>query len=427
MSLPYEKVGSIQNPTAANMKLKDVPDHIELRPVQLTAEDGAPSRGLLYKPKGRQPKVGIHVMHPRADLYSHYSVLPLAMDGYTVLARVCRWPNNDSATIHELLILDMAAGIRYLKDQGCEKIILLGHSGGGSLAAFYQAQAAAPKGTRLTETPAGDPIDLNAYDLPQVDGIIVFGAHVGQGAVLGKLLDPSIVDEEDPLSCDPDLDMYNPKNGFVPPPASSRYSEQFLERYRAAQLARVRRIDEKARGLLRRQREAKQVVELLGDAASVDQIRASIVEHHMIIYRAIADPASVDLHIDPDDRLVRSFHTPRPDLENYGGDNFGRFITPRAWLSTWSELSSNAGTVTNLRKVEVPVLIVHYAGDAETRMAEIQDMIDATAAKDKSVHIVRGAEHFGLVCDAKTNKRGPERTFEAVQATNDWIKQRFPA
>jgi pimeloyl-ACP methyl ester carboxylesterase len=425
MSLRYEKVGSIQNPTAANMKLADVPDHIEVKPVQLTAEDGAPSRGLLYRPKGERPKIGVHVMHPRADLYAHYSVLPLAVEGYTVLARVPRWPNNDSTTVHELLILDVAAGIKYLKDQGCEKVVLLGHSGGGSLAAFYQAQATAAKGTRLTHTPAGDPVDLNGFDLPPADAIIVFGAHIGQGGVLGKLIDPSVVDEDDPLTADPDLDMFNPANGFVTPPTSSKYSDEFLARYRAAQMARVKRIDVKARGLLKRQRDAAAVVEKLGPAASLEQRRAAIVEHHMIVYRAIADPAAVDLSIDPDDRLVRSYHSPRPDLENYGGDNFGRFITPRAWLSTWSALSSNAGTSKNLKKVTAPVLIVHYAGDAETRMSEVQEMLEVTAASDKSLCVVRNAEHFGMTVDKEKNTRGP-RTFEAIQATNDWIKERFP-
>lgn len=424
MSVPYKPAGSIQNPTTSMGTISDVPDSIEMRPVQLFAEDGAPSRGLLYRRRGATRSVGIHVMHQRADLYNHYSILPLAMAGYSVLAHSARWPNNDVSTVHELLLLDMAAGLNFLTAQGCERVILLGPAGGGSLAAFYQAQAEAAKGTRLRETPAGDPLDLNRFDLPEAAGVVLFGAHIGQGAVLGKMIDPAVVDEFDPLATDPDLDMYNPANGFVMAPASSSYSADFLRRYRAAQLLRVKRIDARARALLTRQRQAATVVESLRDRATREQVRASIVEHHLIVYRTTADPACVDLSIDPDDRLVGSYHNTRPDLENYGAEGFSRVTTPRAWLSTWSALSSNALTVPNLTKVHAPVFITHHAGDAETRMNEVREMLDVTSASDKQLHIVRGVEHSGFFIN-KAGSRGA-RTTEGVDVLRRWLEERFP-
>ncbi len=96
----------------------------------------------------------------------------------------------------------------------------------------------------------------------------------------------------------------------------------------------------------------------------------------MIVYRTEADPAFVDLSIEPDDRAVfRDFST-RPDLENFGEAGFARYVTPRAWLSTWSALSSNARTLDNLSRVRQPLLIVHYSGDAATCMSEVQAMLD---------------------------------------------------
>ncbi len=422
----YERYGgAVQNPIGADIRLTDVPDDIELIPVQLTAEDGAPSRGLLYRKKGVKPKVGVWMGHPRADLYANYNALPLAMEGYAVLAVVMRWPNNDVATTHEHLILDVAAGLKRLQEEGCEKLVFVGNSGGSAISTFYQWQATAPKGQRLTETPAGDPIDLNNYDLPPADGLVLIGPHIGQGGVLLKLIDPSVVDENDPLACDPDLDMYNPKNGFVMPPASSKYSEEFLTKYRAAQVARVKRLDEKARSILNRQREMKEVVKMLGDKASLDQIRASVVEHHMIIYRGNADPAVTDLSIEPDDRPVRSYHTTRPDLENYDFAAFARVITPRAWLSTWSGLSSNCRTIDNLRGIKEPVVIIQYAADAECRTSEVRGMLEAAAGPDKELHVVRNAEHFGRLFNPDATLG--ERTYEGVDIMVKWIKDRFPA
>ena len=61
-----------------------------------------------------------------------------------------------------------------------------------------------------------------------------------------RKLDPSVVDEDDPLSWDPSLDMYNPENGFRPPPEPTKYSEEFMKRFKAGQRARMQRLVEKA-------------------------------------------------------------------------------------------------------------------------------------------------------------------------------------
>src|SRR5277367_5134977 len=215
MAKEAEAVANVQNPTTANFLLSEVPQDIEYVPVGITTADGARTKGLFYHRKGSKPKVGVHIMHPRTDQSQNYNILPLAAAGYGVLGRASRWPNNDVATVHELLLLDIAAGVKYLREErGCESVVLLGNSGGASLAAFYQAQATAAPGTRLTHTPAGDPLDLNQYDLPPADAIVIVGGHVGQGRLLGKMIDAAVVDENDPLVSDSSLDIYDPANGF---------------------------------------------------------------------------------------------------------------------------------------------------------------------------------------------------------------------
>lgn len=416
---------SLQNPQSANFRWSDLPPEIEATPVFLSAEDGAASKGMFYRRKDTQPRVGVHIMHPRTDQSLNYNALPLAMAGYAVVARSSRWPNNDVATVHEKLLLDVAAGIKLLQARGCHKVVLLGNSGGSALAAFYQSQARTRPPGRLTHTPAGDPFDLNAFDLPAADGIIFIGGHIGQGNLMAKLIDPSVVDEGDPIAADPEIDMYDPRNGFNLPPQSSRYDEEFLLRYRAAQIARVRRLDIWARRIVQMQQEAESVV----SKASGDRLRllerTARAGWHMLIYRTTADPAFVDLNIDRDDRPVQTYTSRRPDLENYGENGFGRYTTPRAWLSTWSGLSSNAGTIDNLARISDPLLIVHYAGDAGTRNSEVQQMLERAASSDKTLHTVRNVDHYAFVIvdGAPTGHRNLEGSEKAVA----WMQERFPA
>ena len=118
-----------------------------------------------------------------------------------------------------------------------------------------------------------------------------------------------------------------------------------------------------------------------------------------------------------------TYSTNRPDLENYGENGFSRYVTPRAWLSTWSALSSNAWTIDNLSEISDPLLIVHYAGDAGTRLAEVANMQRASASDDASVHIVRDADHYGF----KINSDGSQgaRSTEGTEAVASWMVDRF--
>jgi pimeloyl-ACP methyl ester carboxylesterase len=401
-----------------------VESDIEYEAVNLISEDRAMSRGLLYRRRGNWPRVGVHLMHPRTDQSQNYNILPFVRAGYMVLGRAGRWVNNDVATEHERLAFDMAAGVRLLHERGCDDVILLGNSGGGTLASFYQSQAAAPPSTRLTKTVAGDPCDLAAADLPTASALVLVGAHPGEGASLAKWLDPSVIDEADPYSADPDLDMYDPRNGYREPPETSRYDEEFLARFRAAQGQRIARLDAIAWERIARRNRAAAAAELATGFDVVRLEREAAAVAHMEIHRGMADPAFVDLSIEPDDRVLSAFNgDPRPDLVNYG-EGVAQVLRPEAWLSTWSGISSHARTDRCLASVEDPLLVVHYLGDVITRVSEAEAFFAASAARDKQLVRVRHVDHYGYRI-APDGTKG-DRSFEGADVAVAWVRERFP-
>jgi hypothetical protein len=221
------------------------------------------------------------------------------------------------------------------------------------------------------------------------------------------MIDPSVTDESDPLSTRPDLEMYRHDVGYRMPPASSKYSEDFLVAYREAQVERVHRLDAIAFEHLHDTAISRRTFEVGGwtpdEAFRLE--RRAVGGRFMIVYRTLADPASVDMSIDQDDRFpVGMDGDPRPDLQNYSNMGPAHYLTPRAWLSTWSGLSSHANTVRSLSRVVEPTLIVHYTADWFARMRDADAMFDASAATDKTIEYVKGLTTTG-VCSARTARR----------------------
>src|SRR5262249_6527384 len=313
---------------------------------------------------------------------------------------------------------------------GFEKIVMLGNSGGGSLFSYYDSQARTPKGSRVAAPPGGGPPDLNQFELPTADGFIVLAAHPGQGMVLMSCLDAAVVDEADPLAADPSLDMFDERNGFKTPPAESRYSSEFLERYRAAQRARCARIDAIARRHIAEASEARAAMRAEGFAASSGEhrdfvARRAMAPRYMIVYRTQANPNYCDLSIDPSERVVGSIISPRPDLANYTAFGLGRIVTPDAWLSTWSGLSSYAKTCANLPKVTVPTLVVGANGDQDIFNSDVREEHEKSGATDKSIAFIEGADHFMRAGGTKANMGDPRPRLMKVLV--NWTRERFPA
>jgi hypothetical protein len=381
---------------------------------ELTTADGATVRGVLTTVPGARTVVCL--MHPRQDVTHHPLVPAVLRAGAAVWTQHTRSVNNDMSLVHEQALLDVGAGMSFLRER-FDTVVVLGHSGGGTLYAFYLEQAGLAPAQRIATTPGGRPIDLAGASMPAADGVIFLAPHPGQGRLLLRCIDPAVADENDPLSVVPELDAFDPANGFAEPPSSSAYSEEFLTRYRAAQRARVARIDAVARAHLARAAEARTAFKKTGDAR---HRRRALAPRIMTVFRTDADPRTVDLTIDPSERPYGSLFGRRPDLINYGLVGFGRLTTPEAWLSTWSGLSSNADFVRCAPGVRVPTLFIELTGDQAAFPADTRRMTNALGAADLSTAAVRGL-HFGAAI-AEGEPTGIEL---AAAEITDWLAARY--
>lgn len=370
---------------------------IQRESIRLVSPDGALVRGLLWTPpRGRAWKTAVILSHPRGDFSVHYACPLLAAAGYAVLGFGTRYMNNDTDCLHENCIVDVDTAYQEMKRRGAEAIVLLGNSGGGSLMALANAR------------------------LGIGDGWVGMAAHPGEGVFMNQVIDPSVADEHDPFSTVPELDMYHPDNGWRPWPEPCEYDPAWVARYRVAQVARVARIDAIAKASIADAGEAGSRLRGIDKAADPagwrEQRRRAVFTSYLTIYRTLADPAYLDLSIDPDDRPMGSlFAFPDPFDANYGRGGLARTMTARGWLSTWSGLSSHAKLADTMPQVTVPTILVHPTADTEIRRWQAKEIVDNSGAADSTYVEMSGAPHY-------LEGYRPE----ALRLVAEWMAKRFP-
>lgn len=397
--------------------------------------------GVLYEPVNPGPKAAIAIfnMHSANDFLNHSACTELSKRGYRVL---CANDNNDKAGEFnngdlDKVLLQAKNGINYLrKYPGVQKIVLWGHSGGATVMAAYQNIAengvkACQDDHKLFKCPN------SLAGLPPADGVIMGDANWGLPIITLLGIDPSILSNDNGMKVDPDLDMFNPKNGFNP--AGSHYSAEFIRRYETAQGKRNNAILDLA---LQRYAAIKTGQGNYADNEPFFIAGASFTNHlifgtDMSIFNHTERPEPL-LHPDGSitTEIVHSVRVPeltsRPTRNLRGAlrttvlgylstyairvtDDFsyGESDTIHGvdWTSTWASPEGNVQGVT------VPFLTMGMTGSYESSMAET--LHNFVKSSDKTLIYVEGATHGYSTC--KKCEKTPGQYGDTLKTIYDYV------
>ena len=346
-----------------------------------------PCQGLYHSPSGARPKTAFIATHYNVDFSEHYLAEHMAARGYGFLGWNTRFRGNEAYFLLEHALIDIGVGVRWLRETaGVEQVVLLGNSGGGSLMAAYQSQATEPNippsfGLSLPDAVA---------ELPAADAYVSLNAHPGRPEVLTAWMDPSVIDETDPLATDASLNMYDLANG---PP----YSSAFLERYRGAQIARNHRITDWVH-------------------AEFERLQtAGLRDRAFLLTRTWADPRLLDGSLDPSDRPLGVCYAGDPKRANSGPMGIGLTNTLRTWLSMWSLKESPCRGAPHLARIQVPSLVIQSLADTGVFPSDAKAIHDALGAADKTKMMIAG-DHY--LTDA------PDLRPEVADLIADWLAAR---
>jgi pimeloyl-ACP methyl ester carboxylesterase len=397
----------------------------------------------LYRPDaGPAPHVAFVIMHRTANYLHHIGCTELSKRGFLVLCMNTRFQNNEAQVRWEQTPLDVKAGVEYLRGQpGITKVVLFGHSGGGPLMSFYQAVA--EKGPGYCQ--GAQKLVRCADDLtgvPRADAIVFADAHPGNPVQVLRALNPSVVSEGGKLRVIPELDPFDPKNGFNPR-GRSQYSKAFQDRYYMAQ---AQRMSEKIAAASAAEARMKK-----GDYPFPDD--------DIVIIPAGGNPGAgaggdatltgLDPGI-PDlmttskpqkllkndgtvaTQIVTSVAVADPDLAraNRAFDTGTKIFTIKSFLSANAvrvtdardgidHCSTNNSTTCAVQSISVPILIAAMGGYRFIRDDEV--IFEKAASRDKDYVVIEGALHGFTPCAAC--ERTPGQYSNTVRNFFDYIQQ----
>jgi hypothetical protein len=386
----------------------------QIEPIYVNLGGGA--HGTLNKPtSGTYSHIGIIVAHRTNNQLG--SCTGWASRGFLAFCLNFPWVNNEAAVMWEDTAIHVGSAVKFLKSQpGITKIVLVGASGGGPTFTYYQAVAEngpsyCQGSNKLIEC------SNSLTGLLPADGIILNDAHPGNPtvAILRQLNPavtnyPAILDHNRPARINPNLDPFNPNNGYNPN-GPSTYSDGFKKRYFKAQADRMNVLIDEA---LQRLREIEAsnypdddapFIIVRGQGARLTQLDLTV--HHTTVnpQQLLKNDGTVSVQI------VESVRVANPGLidQNAMFDGGTAFLTVRSFLSTnavratdamdesqidWC--SSNNSTPCALQKISVPLLIVGSGGHYFVRDGEMH--YELAASQDKEFIVTEGAAHTGGRC-----------------------------
>ena len=348
---------------------------------------GHPCQGLYYRGVGRKPKVAMIAAHYQIDFSEHYLAEYMATRGIGFLGWNTRFRGFESSFLLDHALVDIGVGVQWLREvQGVETVVLLGNSGGGSLMAAYQSQANEPNVVPL----AGMRPAAGLNDLLPADGYVASAAHPGRPDVLTAWMDGAVVDENDPVATDPELDIFDERNG---PPFSAR----FVQRYRSAQVARNHAITDWAETELKRVQ------------------AAGFSDRPFTVMRTWADPRMVDPTLEPTKRQPNMCYAGIPVKANRSTRGIAAACTLRNWLGMWSLRHAQTRAEPHLARVNCPALVINAEADTGVFPSDARRIYDALASDDKA-QVSIDTDHYFTTSGARS---------EQADTIAKWIAKRW--
>jgi hypothetical protein len=322
--------------------------------------------------------------HYNVDFSEHYLGELLARRGMGFLGWNTRYRGNDSWFLLEHALVDIGAGVRWLREEArVDTVVLLGNCGGGSLMAAYQSQAAGPT---IAPSP-GLRLPAALEDLPPGDLYVSLQAHPGRAEVLAHCIDPSVVDEGDPLSRAPALDMFDEANG---PP----YPEDFVARYRQAQVDRNERITDWAEQELAR------------------VTAGGMFDRNFTVARTWADLRFLDASLDPSERAIGRCLGGDPSWANASPYGIASSCTLRTWLGMWSLRRSQCRSAPHLARITLPALVLQSTADVAVFPSDAVAIHEGLASADKTLQWMTGDHYM---------ESPPGAREEAAERISAWV------
>ena len=398
--------------------------------------------GVLYEPvtPGEKSHVGVFVMHAAGDYLRFSACTELAKRGYRVLCAnnsSSKAGASDSST--DRILLDAKLGVAYLRSHpGIRKVVLLGHSGGGVLMSSYQNIA--ENGLKACQGPEkiGKCPDSLA-GLPPADGLMLVDSNWGHGAMMLFSIDPAVLSEDAGQPLNPELDLFNPRNGFSP--RGSTYTDPFLRGFFAAVAKRNNQLIKTAQDRLETINAGKgrygddepfvvPGASFLGFNNRLFSQDVRLLSHTRRAWPLLrADGSTVT-------QVVHSVRVPENPTSNTASLERGALTTTvRKFLNTFALrvgddygfdadsfrgidwASSYSCPPSSVEGVTVPLLAMGMTGHWEFLAAET--IYEHARSPDKSIAFVEGATHGYTTCTAC--EEHPGQFGDTLKTTYDYV------
>jgi pimeloyl-ACP methyl ester carboxylesterase len=309
---------------------------------------------------------------------------------------------------------DMKAAVDYLYDVvGVEKVVLLGHSGGGNTISLYQAVAenglSVCQGSDKVVECSGDPSQIGR----PADALMFMDSNVGTAINMLRRWNPAVIDESNPRVLDPALNPWLESNGYNPNGCSA-YSEEFQQRYFEAQAQRVSRLTAEARRI-QQAMDAGVHIPTDNDKFVAYRINARLYDLDNTIDAETKQPRKL---VKDDGQIVTEIvQTVRPCGEPLGystPDTDARLertrdMNVRTLLGIWSIsarnsmydidiCSANGSTMCMVQHIRAPSLFT--ASQGNPYVVDNETMYELSGSAKKDYVVIEGATHGMDNCSA---------------------------